>query len=210
MPSYDFKNDPTYKAKREPGIIMVPKMRFLTLEGEGAPDALSEEQTGFQKGIAWLYGLAYGVKFWDKKHQAPPGYAPFTLAPIEALWWTASGKDFNLNDPSDWYWKQLLRVPEFVDEAFLKAVADEIAAKKKDEGFHQPALVDFEEGDCVQILHVGPYSAEQPTIDAMHAYAKDQGYVLRGKHHELYFGDPRRTDPEKLKTVLRQPVEKAA
>lgn len=202
----DLKNNPTYRATPQPQLINIPKMLFVMVDGHGAPESDAGAETEFQKAMQSIFGIIYGIKFWDKQHTPPLGYAKFTMPPIEGLWWTKSGKDFDTKKPADWAWTLLMRVPEFVTPAFFQEVVTELVAKKKDEAYRNVRLEAFEEGDCVQILHIGPYDQEAPTIAAMHAFAAAEGRPLRGKHHELYFGDPRRTAPEKLKTILRRPV----
>lgn len=208
METIDFKKDPTYKAKTEPEIITVPAMRFIMVDGEGAPESSDGANTEFQQAMMALFGVVYTIKFWDKKHPIPADYAKFTMAPVEGLWWTKSGKNFDTNNPDDWKWTVMLRVPEFVTKVYFDEVVEECVRAKKSDVYRNARLETFEEGICVQIMHVGPYSEEQPNIDLMHQFARDEGYELTGKHHELYFGDPRRTAPEKLRTILRHPVQK--
>jgi len=205
----DFKKDPIYKAKPIPTIIDVPKMLFVMVDGKGAPEGSKKVETEFQLAMQVLFGIIYNIKFWDKKFHAPKDYAKFTLAPIEALWWMKTGQDFDISKPDDWRWTAMLRLPEFVTPKYFKEVVAACIDGKKSDIYDKARLECLEEGTCVQILHTGPYSKEQPNIEKMHAFAKDNGYELTGKHHELYFGDPRRTAPEKLKTILRQPVKKA-
>lgn len=202
----DFKKDITYKAKTEPHIITVPNMLFVTYSGKGAPEGSGGAATEFQQAMQALFGIVYSIKFWDKKHTAPPGYAKFTMAPVEGLWWMANGKDFDMHKPTEWRWTVMLRVPEFVTPDYFAQVVRECVAAKKSDVYNNARLEWFDEGTVVQIMHIGPYATEQPNIEKMHAYAHNQGYQLTGKHHELYFGDPRRTAPENLKTILRHPV----
>lgn len=204
----DFKTDVCYKAKTEPHIITVPKMLFVTYSGQGAPEGSEGAANEFQQAMQALFGIVYSIKFWDKKHTTPPGYAKFTMAPVEGLWWMANGQDFDMHKPAEWRWTVMLRVPEFVTPAYFAQVVRECVAAKKSDVYNNARLEWFDEGTVVQIMHIGPYASEQPNIEKMHAYARDQGYQLVGKHHELYFGDPRRTAPEKLKTILRHPVKK--
>lgn len=210
MEAIDLRKDRSYKAKREPEIIEVPEMQFVMVDGEGGPEPTGMEETDFQKAMRALFGIIYTIKFWDKKHDGPVGFAKFSLAPVEGLWWTTSGKMFNSKAPSDWKWTVMLRVPGFVTPDYFDEVVAECIAQKQSNTYKRARLESFAEGECVQIMHIGPYDQEQTDIDKMHAYAKEHGYVLSGKHHELYFGDPRRSAPEKLKTILRQPVCRVA
>ena len=209
MSSYDFKADPIYKATTHPQIVEVPKMLFIMVDGEGPPTENGKTSAGFEHAMQILFGIVYTIKFWSKKHSPPSGYASFTVAPVEGLWWSKTGSAFYADEPSQWEWTLLLRLPEFVTPAFFKEVVDECVKAKKSDCYKEARLSEFVEGTSVQIMHVGPYSTEQPNIAWIHRYAQEQGYLLRGKHHELYFGDPRRTAPEKLRTILRQPIELA-
>lgn len=206
MPSFDFKKDPIYKAKAEPSIVDVPKMLFVMVDGEGAPESTGHGESEFQQAMQILYGLVYTIKFWTKKFPAPDGYALFTLAPIEALWWTKSGNEFNSKNPTDWKWTAMLRLPEFVTSEFFKKVVVACSEAKKSDIYAKARLEWLTEGLAAQVMYIGPYDQEDATILQLHAFAKEHGYRLTGKHHELYFSDPRRTSPEKLKTILRQPI----
>lgn len=211
MNSIDFKKDLQYKAKIEPEIVQVPKMQFVMIDGKGAPDPISgsdKDVSEFQAAMAVVYGIVYSVKFWDKKHQVPAGYAKFTMPPLEALWWMADGSEFDTAKPNEWRWTAMHRLPEFVDKKFFDEIVNELVDKKKSKDFKKARLETWSEGNAVQILHIGPYDQEGPNILKMHYFATENGYKLKGKHHELYFGDPRRTKPERLKTILRHPVEK--
>ncbi len=208
MKTYDFKKDATYKAKQKPEVITVPNMLFVRVDGEGAADLAVAENPAFQQAVQVLYGIVYTLKFWHKKHETPPGYGAFSVAPLEGLWWMKNGGNFDMNAVGDWRWSLMLRVPEFVTPELFKTIVDELVDKKHDEGYRKARLEWFEEGESVQLMHVGPFDQEAPNIELLHVFAHEQGYKLRGRHHELYFGDPRRSAPEKLKTILRQPVSR--
>lgn len=208
METIDFRKDPTYKADQDPKIIDIPKMLFVMVDGKGAPEGSKGAINEFQNAMQALFGVLYTIKFWDKKHPSPPGYAKFNMAPLEGLWWMKSGQGFDTAKPDDWRWTVMLRLPEFVTPAYFKQVVDELIEKKQSDVYKKARLEYMKEGECVQIMHIGPYDKEQPNIDKIHAFAKERGYELTGRHHELYFGDPRRTSPEKLKTILRQPIKK--
>lgn len=209
MKLIDFRKDPIYKASKDPELITVPKMLFITVDGEGAPYSSRGASTDFQIAMQIIFGVVYAIKFWDKKNIPPKGYKKFTNPPIEALWWSKDGKKFDLNSPDTWQWKAMFRIPDFVTLEYFTEVISYCIDRKQSYIYSKAQHVEFDEGKCVQLMHIGPYSEEAPNILKMHAYAKDLGYKLRGKHHELYFGDPRRTKPEKLKTILRQPISKA-
>jgi hypothetical protein len=208
METIDFKKDSTYKAKTEPEIVEVPKMLFVMVDGTGGPESSDKSETEFQKAMQVIFGIVYTIKFWDKKYPVPKGYAKFTMAPIEGLWWSGDGQNFDMNNQKNWKWTVMLRLPEFVTPDFFNEVVANCVDNKKSDIYKKARLEYFTEGSSVQIMHIGPYDQEAPNIEKMHAFARESGYELVGKHHELYFGDPRRTAPEKLRTILRQPVQK--
>jgi hypothetical protein len=189
-------------SSKEPVIVEVPTMNFIMVDGHGDPNT-SEK---YKQAIEALYSLAYTIKFMPKKGISIPGYFEHKVCPLEGLWWMKNNSDFGLQDKQNWDWTMMIRVPDFVTESLVEQ-ATKIASKKKE----NPALdfirfEKYDEGTSVQIMHIGPYSTEHPNIMRMHEFALNEGYKLHGKHHEIYFGDPRKTKPEKLKTILRQPV----
>ncbi|MCA9342389.1 GyrI-like domain-containing protein [Candidatus Saccharibacteria bacterium] len=208
---YVKENKQLYKPGKKPEIIDVPKMQFIMVDGKGAPDpdeGSSKDVTEFQEAFQVLYGLAYSIKMSYRGDEQLPGYQNFKVPPPEALWWMTDNSDFDVNQPDKWRWTLMLRMPDFVTDKIVTNFIDKLVIKKKSDIYKKARLEDFKEGKSVQIMHVGPYSAEGPNIEAIHKYALEQGYKLHGKHHEIYYGDPRRSAPEKLKTVLRQPVKK--
>lgn len=209
MKPIDFRKDPIYKAKAEPELIDVPEMLFIMVDGTGAPEGSTENATEFQNAMQALFGIVYTIKFWDKKFVPPPGYAKFTLAPVEGLWTMKDGGEFDASKPDDWQWTVMLRVPPFVTQEYFREVVEACIAAKKSDVYRKARLKAFTEGPSVQLMHIGSYDAEGPNIQKLHAYMTSLGYVPNGRHHELYFGDPRRTAPEKLRTILRQPVRAA-
>lgn len=203
----DFKKDNTYKAQSKPQIINIPKMLFVMVDGHGAPQGSTTEVTQYQRALEIIYGIVYTIKFWDKKYETPTGFDKFSMPPLESLWWTENNKVFNASKPEDWQWTALHRLPEFVTQDYFNDVVSQLIKQKQTDVYKKARLEFFEEGEVVQILHIGPYSEEQEDINKMHKFATGNGYKVIGKHHELYFGDPRRTAPEKLRTILRQPVQ---
>jgi len=188
-----------YTAKRKPGIIDVPPGKFLTILGKGDPNG--EE---YKEAMTALYGMSYALKF-DQKARG----RDYTVMHLEGLWWVEGGV-FDLNDPTpreQWRWKSMIRQPDFIADEAVERIRPDVREKrglKADE----VRLETFLEGLCAQVLHVGPYSEEGPTIRLLHEFIREQGYRERGEHHEIYMGDPRRSKPENLKTILRHPVEK--
>lgn len=196
-----------YLPKTEPVIIDVPEMLFLMIDGKGQPDAgTPEHNTEFQEVVGVLYGLVYTIKFSDKKGNPPTGYQKFKVPPLEGLWWMEGVEGFDMTRPDKWRWTLMIRVPEFVTTEAVEQFAEELEKKKGPSAYKKVRLERYTEGLSVQLMHTGPYDTEQPNIEKLHTFAMEQGYKLRGHHHELYFGDPRRTKPERLRTVLRQPI----
>jgi hypothetical protein len=186
-------------------IVEVPELAFLLIDGRGDPST-SEV---YQDALAALYGVAYALKFALKK-VAPE--RDFKVAPLEGLWWAdteAPSMDALQADRDSWNWTMMIAMPDGVTAAEVAAAAEAAARRRPLPAAGSIRLERFEEGLAAQIMHVGPYSAEAPTIAALHAFIEEQGYALCGRHHEIYLGDPRRTAPERLKTVIRHPVRAA-
>jgi len=185
---------------KEPQVVEVPPMQFLAIEGKGSPNDNPE----FEAAVAALYGCAYSIKFARKKAAVEPEYS---VQPLEGLWWLEGGsaENWQTAPQSQWRWRLLIGQPDFITQADLAAAKAEIL-KKKGTDASAVRLERFDEGAAVQILYFGPYKDEHPTITKMHEWARAQGYELHGLHHEIYLGDPRKTAPEKLKTILRMPV----
>lgn len=181
----------------EPRIVDVPPMHFLAVCGEGDPNG----SLAFHQAVEALYGTAYGIKFGRKKSGVLPDFSP---GPIEALWWAA--EESHPENKANWHWMVMLWVPDFIGEADVYHRVEELRAKKPNPALDALQLVPLHEGKAVQVIHVGPYDDEGPAIEAMHAYAASMGLMPVGRHHELYFSDPRRCKPENLKTMLRQAV----
>ncbi|HHT76142.1 MAG: GyrI-like domain-containing protein [Methanomassiliicoccaceae archaeon] len=190
-----------YDAKREPTLVDVPAMNFLMIDGMGDPNTSRD----YREAVEALYSLSYKLKFAVKKAGGPD----YRVSPLEALWWADDPSTFLHGKKDEWRWTVMIMQPEPVTEEMVAHIKEELGKKKDLPALSRIRFERFEEGLSVQVLHIGPYSEEGPTIQKMHAYAADNGYVLRDKHHEIYIGDPRRAAPEKLKTILRQPVTSA-
>jgi len=208
MPPLDLVklHKPLYQpSAKHPAIVEVPDLAFLMVDGRGDPETAEP----YQQALEALYSLAYTLKFTLKKDDPE---RDFKVAPLEGLWWAdevAPTMADLQRDRDAWNWTMMIAVPDAVTPVEV-AAAREAAARKRD----LPAapllrLERLEEGLAAQIMHVGPYSEEAATIERLHAFAAAEGYELRGRHHEIYLGDPRRTAPERLKTVLRHPVTPA-
>jgi hypothetical protein len=186
---------------KEPVIIDVPPMRFLQLEGIGDIGGAT-----FQEAVSALYGLAYPVKFAAKKQL---GLA-YKVAPLEGLYWHPDGDaDFDPDNRVTLSWRLMLMVPDEVSGEFINDVREKVAAKKNPPRLSDIRLQTFSEGTSVQVLHIGPYAEETPTVERLFAFAEERGYEITGDHHEIYLGDPNRAAADKLKTVLRYGVRKA-
>ena len=176
--------------------VTVPEMTFLMVDGQGNPN----DSPVYAQAVEALYSVAYTLKFALKK-EVEKNYA---VMPLEGLWWVPDMREFSTEDKDAWYWTMMiLQPPEVTPERFQRACAE--AGKKKDlPALPKMRLEPYTEGLAAQILYFGAYADEGPTIARLHAYIHAQGGTLSGKHHEIYLGDPRKTAPEKLKTVIRQ------
>jgi len=185
---------------KEAQTVDVPKFNFIMVDGKGDPNAGE-----FADAISALYGLSFTLKFTIKKKTA----VDYPVMALEALWGDASGV-FDASDRKGWSWTAMIMQPEFVDSKLYRSAVEEVRKKKDLKSLGKARLEAFHEGLSAQIMHIGPYSAEAPTIERLHEYIKDSGGMPRGRHHEIYLGDPRRAAPSKLRTILRQPFEKSA
>lgn len=190
-----------YQPKLTPEIIELPVVQVLAVEGKGSP-----ESTDFQNAVQALYGSFYTIKFGRKKAGLDPD---FSGGPLEGLWWMGDNTGFDQTKRDEWQWKVLLWVPDFISNNDLDTAIDVLKKKKPNPALEKIKLEKFEEGKAAQVLHIGPYSTEEPTITLLHKFVSEQGYKLRDKHHEIYLGDPRRSTQEKLKTIIRHPITKA-
>lgn len=199
MSKLDFKKDyaeffnPSAKQVSE---VELPPFRYLMIDGQGAPSA-----TGYQDAIATLYPVAYTLKYALKPDH------DFTVGPLETLWWVDAPGGFPTANPADWRWTAMIIVPDFVADDHLVAAIAELRRKGKSAPrLDSIRMETLDEGACVQIMHIGPYASELDTIRRLQDYMTDNGMERRGRHHEIYLSDPRTTAPERLRTILRQPV----
>lgn len=205
--AFDYKKEyrEFYLPPRTPGIVTMPAMNFLAVRGRGDPN---EEGGAYKKALEMLYAMAYTIKMGKHK---PEGYFDYVVPPLEGLWWQAGVRGVDYAHKKDFQWISLIRLPEFVTEEVFDWAIQE-ATEKKRQDFSAVELFSWEEGLCVQCMHLGPYDEEPATVAAMEAYAKAQSYEEdfgEGRfHHEIYLSDVRRCRPEKLKTVIRHPVRR--
>ncbi len=178
--------------------VNVPKMNFLMVDGEGDPNTSAV----YQGAIMALYSMAYTLKFDLKKKD--PG-KDFRVGPLEGLWWNTDEGTLVIGNKQDWQWTAMILVPDFITKEMVSAAKTAVAKKKDLPQLPKLRLESFEEGRAAQIMYVGPYADEGPTIERVHRFILEMGGTLTGKHHEIYMSDPRKSAPEKLKTVIRQP-----
>lgn len=197
----DFKKEiAAYSAPRGRfQIVEVPSLQFLMIDGHGDPN----DSPLYTESVAALYPLAYRLKFLSKRELD----RDHVVMPLEGLWWADDMASFTSGrDKSQWDWTMMIMVPPEITAGHLDRVRAEADAAP---ALARVRLERFDEGLCVQTLHVGSYDDEAPVLAAMHErFIPDEGLRMTGKHHEIYLGDPRRTAPEKLRTILRQPVER--
>ena len=184
---------------RKVEVVDVPRMNFLMVDGEGDPNTAK----AFSDAIEALYPLAYTLKFMVKKGGTGIDYG---VLPLEALWWADDLSAFATGNKDAWKWTLMIMQPELVTGEMVKAATLEVARKKKPVSLPLVRFEAFTEGKAAQTLHIGPFSAEGPTIERVHALIEESGSQRVGKHHEIYLSDLRRTAPEKWKTIVRQPM----
>ncbi|MBT3239339.1 MAG: hypothetical protein HON98_02415 [Chloroflexi bacterium] len=185
-----------FTAKKDPVLIDVPPTSYIMIDGRGEPGG--EE---YVAKVGALYNMAYKVKFQAKEMEKD-----FVVCKLQGLWWF---DDYNKPTPprEEWNWTMMLRQPEYVTEEMVAKALEMAYSKKPVEELKEVKLVEYHEGLSAQIMHYGPYSEEEPTIERLHNFVAEQGFNLRGKHHEVYLKDPFRSAPEKLLTIIRHPVE---
>jgi hypothetical protein len=181
-----------------PVMVEVPELSFLMIDGQGDPNDSQE----YMDAIQALYSVSYGTKFALKREEG----LDYTVMPLEGLWWPAEGTPLSWERKDTWRWTAMIVQPPEVTPDLVRQVTADAWRKRELLALWKLRLENFHEGLAVQVMHIGPYAAERSTIERLHAFAEAEGYILRAKHHEIYLGDPRRTAPERLKTVIRQPV----
>ena len=192
-----------YHAPRKPVLVDVPPMTFLMIDGSGAPGS-----PAFSEAIEALYATAYALKFRMKKETG----LDHAVMPLEGLWWNRDGEwdERAFRERDRWGWTLMIMQPDLVTSDLVRRTVERLRSSDKGgASLDRPRVERFEEGQAVQMLHVGPYAAEPATVELMHAFMREGGLEPSGKHHEIYLGDPRRSAPEQLRTILRQPVRLA-
>ena len=190
-----------YNPSKEIALVDVPEMNFLMIDGAGDPNTSQD----YKDAIESLYAVSYTLKFMVKKEKA----VDYVVMPLEGLWWTEPMSQFTMENKDMWQWTAMIMQPEYVTEELFNRAVEQVQIKKNLPSLSKIKFKSLYEGLSTQLMYIGPYSAEGPTIEKLHNFIEENGYELRGKHHEVYLSDPRRSAPEKLKTVIRQPVMSA-
>ena len=207
---FDYKKEykEFYMPPKKPGIVAVPTMNYIAVRGKGDPNA---EDGEYKAAIGLLYGIAFTIKMSYKGNYKINGYFDYVVPPLEGFWWQNGVEGIDYAHKENFEWISLIRLPDFVTKKdFEWAIAE--ATKKKKTDFSKVEFLTYNEGLCVQCMHVGSYDDESATVALMHEYMKDNGYELditdTRYHHEIYLSDARKVAPEKLKTVIRHPIRK--
>lgn len=209
--AFDYKKEykEFYLPKNKPELVTVPRMNFAAVRGKGNPN---EEGGAYKQSIGLLYGVAFTIKMSKLGAHRMEGYFDYVVPPLEGLWWQQGVEGIDYSRKEAFEWISMLRLPEFVTREEFDWARTEAAAKKKTD-FSAVEFLTYEEGLCVQCMHIGPYDDEPATIEAMDAFARAHGYRpdMGGHryHHEIYLSDVRRCKPERLKTIIRHPVTAA-
>jgi hypothetical protein len=191
---------PYYDAKPAPAFIDVPAMNFLMIDGKGNPNTAPE----YAEAVQTLYSVAYTLKFKIKKEMS----IDYPVMALEGLWWADDMNLFSTDKKDDWLWTMMISIPDFITCDLVETAKTEAGKKKSLAALPQLRFESFAEGLSAQLMHIGPYSAEAPNIQRLHEFIHTNGYSLEGKHHEIYLSDPRKSAPEKMKTIIRQPMVK--
>jgi hypothetical protein len=189
-----------YTARDDPATVDVPRRAYLMVDGAGDPNT----SPAYQDALATLYPLAYGLRAAIK--QATD--IAYKVMPLEGLWWVEDPSQFSFDDRTNWRWTIMICQPDEADSELAATVLPEVTRKKKLPAGDLARLEWFGDGAAAQILHRGPYADEAPTIDRLHNFILDEGYQFRGRHHEIYLTDARKSDPARNRTILRQPISR--
>ena len=209
--AFDFKKEhkELYAPKKGPGIIEVPPVTYVAVRGSGDPN---EEGGAYQQAIAVLYAISYTIKMSKKGSRQIEGYADFVVPPLEGFWWQDAVEGVDYAHKEAFNWIAVIRLPDFVTREVFGWAVEEAASKKKIDCSIAEYLR-VREGLCVQCLHVGSYDDEPATVEAMDAFAREQGYEIdlseERRHHEVYLSDARKVAADKLKTIVRHPIKPA-
>ena len=206
--AFDYKKEykEYYMPPKTPTIITVPSMNYIAVRGQGDPNA---EDGAYKQAIGLLYGIAFTIKMSKKGSRQIEGYFDYVVPPPEGFWWQDGIKGIDYSHKENFKWISLIRVPDFVSKTDFDWAVSEAADKKKTD-FSKVEFLTYDEGLCVQCMHIGSYDNEPATVQLMHEFMEQQGYALdisdKRFHHEIYLSDARRVALEKLKTVIRHPI----
>ena len=209
--SFDFKKEykEFYLPKSIPSVISVPEMNYIAVRGKGDPN---EENGEYKNTIGLLYGIAFTIKMSYKGTHKIDGYFEYVVPPLEGFWWQNGAQNIDYSHKENFNFISVIRLPDFVTKADFDWAIEE-ASKKKKQDFSKVDFFTYDEGVCVQCMHVSSYDDEPKTVALMHEYIKAKGYELditdKRLHHEIYLSDPRKCEASKLKTVVRHPIKKA-
>ena len=209
--AFDFKKEykEFYLPPAKPQIVTVPRANYLAVRGQGDPNELDG---AYQQAIGMLYAVAYTLKMSYKTEHRIAGFYEYVVPPLEGFWWQEGVAGVDYTHKENFRWISVIRLPDFVTKEDLAWAVIEAARKKKTD-CSKVELLSYDEGLCVQCMHIGPYDNEPATVSAMHEYMERQGYALdisdARLHHEIYLSDARKVAPEKRKTVIRHPIRKA-
>ncbi len=208
--AFDYKKEykEFYMPKNKPSIVTVPKMNYIAVRGKGNPN---DEDSEYKKSIGLLYAIAFTIKMSYKGNYNIDGYFQYVVPPLEGFWWQDNTEGIDYNRKDDMQFISIIRLPDFVTKKDFDWAIEE-ATKKKNTDFSKVEFLTYDEGLCVQCMHIGSYDDEPATINLMHKFMEENGYELditnTRFHHEIYLSDPRRCDVSKLKTVVRHPIKK--
>jgi len=208
--AFDYKKEykEFYLPARKPSIVTVPPMNYIAVHGKGDPN---DEQGAYKEAVGLLYGIAYTIKMSKKGSHRIEGYFDYVVPPLEGFWRQEGVAGIDYSHKENFEWISVIRLPDFVGEEDFRWARNEASLKKKQD-FSKVIFLRIDEGTCVQMMHTGPYDDEPATVQAMHEFADAQGYEPDFSdirlHHEIYLSDPRKTAPEKLRTVVRHPIRK--
>lgn len=206
---FDYKKEykEFYMPPKKPVIVTVPPMNYIAVRGEGDPNTADGE---YKRSIELLYGVAFTIKMSKKSSHHIDGYFDYVVPPLEGLWRQDGVNGIDYAHKEKFRWISLIRLPDFVTEADVEWAKEEASRKKKAD-FSKVGFLTYDEGECVQCMHIGSYDDEPATVQLMHEYMEQQGYCLdisdSRLHHEIYLSDARRVTADKLKTVIRHPVK---
>ena len=209
--SFDYKKEykEYYMPANKPSIIKIPKMNFIAVRGKGNPN---QENGEYKSSIGLLYAIAFTIKMSYKGNHKIDGYFEYVVPPLEGFWWQSGLKGcFDYQNKDSMEFISIIRLPDFVKKEDFNWAINE-ATRKKKQDFSKVEFFTYDEGICVQCMHVGSYDNEPATVNLMHEYMKQNGYELDitqdRYHHEIYLSDPRRCETTKLKTVIRHPIKR--